>query len=88
MHPIDRVRTREKAVARMKELIAQRIPADSRVHACVLHTSDADRARQLGDWVQQTFRCVEYYLAEAGPVIGARAGPGVIGLCWYSEAAS
>lgn len=86
VHPIDRVRTRDKAVARLKELIAKRIPEDGRVHACVLHTNDYQRARQLGDWVQAQFRCVEYYLAEAGPVIGARAGPGVIGLCWYTEA--
>jgi len=81
--PIDRVRTREKAVARLRELIAERAPGGSRLHACVLHTNDPERARTLGDWVQDRYHCVEYYLAEAGPVIGARAGPGVIGLCWY-----
>ena len=31
------------------------------------------------------FHCVEHWTAEAGPVIGARAGPGVVGLCWYRE---
>jgi DegV family protein with EDD domain len=88
VHPIDRVRTREKAVARLKELISQRTAPGSRIHASALHTNDPDRARALGEWVQQTYHCVEYFLAEAGPVIGARTGPGVIGLSWYEEAAA
>src|SRR5919197_2055776 len=83
VRPVDRVRTRERAVARMKELIAERVPAASRIHACTLHTNDPDRAHTLGEWVQDQFHCVEHWIAEAGPVIGARAGPGVVGVCWY-----
>ncbi|MBU6424098.1 MAG: DegV family protein [Chloroflexi bacterium] len=85
VRPVDRVRTRDKAVARLKELISQRAPENARIHACVLSTNDAERARTLGEWVQERYHCVEYFQAEAGPVIGARAGPGVIGLCWYPE---
>jgi len=83
--PIDKVRTRDKAVARLRELIASRTPEGARIHACMLHTNDPDRARTLGEWVQERYHCVEYFLAEAGPVIGARTGPGVIGLCWYQQ---
>ncbi|MGH2498524.1 MAG: DegV family protein [Candidatus Limnocylindria bacterium] len=83
VEPIDKVRTREKAIARLKEIIASRIPAGSRIHACTLHTNDPERARALGEWAERTFHCVEYWTTEAGPVIGARGGPGVIGLCWY-----
>ncbi len=85
VRPIDKVRTRDKAVARLCELIGQRTPEGTRIHACMLHTNDPDRARTLGEWVQERYHCVEYFLAEAGPVIGARTGPGVIGLCWYAE---
>lgn len=85
VHPLDKVRTREKAVARVKEVVSQRVPAGSRIHACTLHTNDPERARALGEWVQERFHCVEHWIAEAGPVIGARAGPGVVGLCWYRE---
>lgn len=85
VHPIDKVRTRDKAAARLKELVEQRTRAGAKIHACVLHTNDPERARVLGAWVQERYHCVEYYLAEAGPVIAARAGPGVIGLCWYEE---
>ncbi len=85
VHPVDRVRTREKALARMKEIVLERVPAGTRIHACTLHTNDPDRARDVAEWVQEQFHCVEHWLAEAGPVIGARAGPGVVGLCWYRE---
>jgi DegV family protein with EDD domain len=81
--PVEKVRTREKATARLKELIEQRIPRGTRINACTLHTNDPERARALSDWAQQRFHCVELWTSEAGPVIGARAGPGVIGLCWY-----
>ena len=83
VEPVDRVRTREKATARLKELIEEKLPPGSRVNACTLHTNDPDRAHALADWAQERFHCVEHWIAEAGPVIGARAGPGVIGLCWY-----
>ena len=85
VHPADRVRTREKAIERMKELVSQRVPEGSRIHACTLHTNAPERARDVADWVQRRYHCVEHWIAEAGPVIGARAGPGVIGLCWYRE---
>ncbi len=85
VHPIDKVRTRDKAVARMKEIVLERVPAGTRIHACTLHTNDPERARDVAEWVQAQFHCVEHWLAEAGPVIGARAGPGVVGLCWYRE---
>jgi len=85
VHPADRVRTREKAVERMKELVAARVPEGARIHACTLHTNTPERARDVADWVQARYHVVEHWTAEAGPVIGARAGPGVVGLCWYRE---
>jgi DegV family protein with EDD domain len=85
VHPADRVRTREKAIERMKELVAARVPEGARIHACTIHTNAPERARDVADWVQQRYHCVEHWVTEAGPVIGARAGPGALGLCWYRE---
>ena len=82
---IDRVRTRDKAVSRLKDIISERVPSGTRIHACTLHTNDPERARAMGEWMQERFHCVEHWMAEAGPVIGARAGPGVVGVCWYRE---
>jgi len=82
---IDRARTREKGMTLLKELITQRIPAGSRIHASTLHCNAPDRARALGEWVQQQYHCVEYWSDEAGPVLAAHAGPGTVALCWYRE---
>ena len=85
VHPIDRVRTRDKAVSRLKDIVSERVPAGTRIHACTLHTNDPERAQAMGEWMQERFHCVEHWTAEAGAVIGARAGPGVVGVCWYRE---
>jgi fatty acid kinase fatty acid binding subunit len=82
---IDKVRTRERGVERLKQLIEERVPAGSRIHACAMHTNNPERARVLGEWVQERFHCVEYWTAEAGPIIGTHTGPGIAGLCWYRE---
>ena len=82
---IDRARTREKGMALLKELIAARIPAGSRIHASTLHCNAPDKALALGEWVQTEFHCVEYWSDEAGPVLAAHAGPGTVALCWYLE---
>lgn len=85
LDPIDKVRTRDRAMERMKQLIAQRVEPGARVHFSGLHTNAADRARLLVDWAQERFHCVESYTCEAGPAIAAHGGPGVVGACWYSE---
>ena len=80
---IDRVRTRERGVARLEQLLEERIGADSRIHACAMYTKEPERARELGDFVKDRFHCVEYWEADAGPIIATHAGPGLAGLCWY-----
>ena len=82
---IDKVRTRERGVERLKQLIEERVPPGSRIHVCAMHTNNPERARVLGEWVQERFHCVEYWTAEAGPIIGTHTGPGIAGLCWYRE---
>ncbi len=85
LDPIDKVRTRERALERLKQLVEQRLDPGARVHFHALHTDAADRARRLEEWAQQRFHCVESYTSEAGPAIAAHGGPGVVGACWYAE---
>lgn len=85
LEPMDKVRTRDKALARLKELIEADVPAGTKLHACALHTNAPDRAADLGRWLSERYDCVEQYTAEAGPVIAAHAGAGVIGASWYPD---
>ncbi len=82
---VDRVRMRERAFARLKELIEARIEPGARIHAATQYTQDPARARLLGEWLQSRFHCVEYWIAEGGPVLATHTGPGAVGLSWYQE---
>lgn len=83
LEPLDKVRTRDKALARLKELVGKDVPAGTKLHVCTLHTNAPERAADLARWLSQTYDCAEHYTAEAGPVIAAHAGAGVVGVSWY-----
>lgn len=85
LEPLDKVRTRDKALARLKELIEGQVAPGTKLHVCTLHTNAADRAAELAAWIGERYECVEHYTAEAGPVIAAHGGPGVVGACWYPD---
>ena len=82
---IERVRTRDRGMLKLQELIESRTPPGARIHAAVLHANVPDRARLLGEWVQQRYHCVEYWVDEAGPGLASHAGPGTMALGWYPE---
>jgi DegV family protein with EDD domain len=82
---IEKVRTRERGLAKLEELVEARTPPGARIHAAVLHVNAPDRGRLLGEWVQERYHCVEYWVDEAGPVLASHAGPGAVALGWYQE---
>jgi len=82
---IEKVRTRERGMAALQGLIEARTPPASRIHAAILHANAPERARLLGEWLQERFHCVEYWVDEAGPVLASHAGPGTVALGWYEE---
>jgi DegV family protein with EDD domain len=85
---IEKVRTRERGMATLHALVEARTAPGTRIHAAILHANAPDRARLLGEWVQERYHCVEYWVDEAGPVLAAHAGPGTVALGWYPEETS
>ena len=82
---IEKVRTRERGMTTLQGLVEARTPPGTRIHAAILHANAPDRARLLGEWVQERYHCVEYWVDEAGPVLASHAGPGTVALGWYQE---
>jgi DegV family protein with EDD domain len=82
---IEKVRTRERGMSTLQGLVEARTPPGTRIHAAILHANAPDRARLLGEWVQERYHCVEYWVDEAGPVLASHAGPGTVALGWYQE---
>lgn len=84
IEPLERVRTRKRAVTRLLELVEDKI-GKSEAHFAILHCEAEEEARELGERVKDRFNCAELLIADAGPVIGTHAGPGTLGLCFYPE---
>jgi fatty acid-binding protein DegV len=64
--------------------MAERVEASEAVHATVLQCDVPDDAQALAEQVAARFHCVELLTAEAGPIIGTHAGPGTLGLVFYT----
>jgi DegV family protein with EDD domain len=80
VEPLEKVRTRQKAVERMLDLMQEQVGRDARVWAGVAHTNCPGEAARLEEEARSRFRCERVFTGEAGPTIGTHAGPGVVGL--------
>jgi DegV family protein with EDD domain len=77
-------RTRAKAVRVMIEEMAKQ--ADNHpVHVAIMHADALEEAEAMRQQVAARFQCVELYVTEFTPVMGAHAGPGLLGLVFYVE---
>jgi len=78
--PRERVRTTARALARLEELAVEAAgdqPADLAVH----HLAAPERAAALADRLRQRVpRLGQLHVSEVGAVIGAHAGPGLLGV--------
>jgi DegV family protein with EDD domain len=81
---LERPRTWAKAVRRILEIMATRV-RERPVHAAVVHADAFDKAERLRQKVASLFNCRELYLTDLTPVMGTHAGPGVLGMAWWSE---
>ena len=84
IEPVGRARTRSRALA-MVASEAVRAAAGGRLHVAALHADSEDDARSLLEHVRQEADVAEEFVVEATPVIGANAGPGLIGLAFHVE---
>jgi len=77
--PVERVRTAGRAFERMVEYM-RTLHGDGADVWCVQHIQSPDRAQRLVERGREIFGCEAIFVSEVGPVIGAYAGPGMIGV--------
>ena len=82
IEPVERVRTKSKAVARMLELVVERIAGRTPVRISVIHAAAESEARDLLVQVRERLSPVESMITVASPAIGAHTGPGIVGLAY------
>ncbi|MBN1148819.1 MAG: DegV family protein [Anaerolineales bacterium] len=81
---VERVRTRNKSICRVVELVEERIAGRRPLHLAVLHANAPDEANELLAKTREHFDADELFLTEVSPVIGTHAGPGTIGLAFMA----
>lgn len=83
--PMTRVRTRRKALEKVQEILQQQLNEGDRVHMAVLHIAAPQEAAHFGEQLEARFQPMEMIHTECGPVVGAHAGPGTVGVAFYVE---
>ena len=77
--PVERVRTRRRALERMVEYARER-HADGADAWVVQYIQDNETARRLVQECREIFGSDPAFVSEVGPVIGAHIGPGMLGI--------
>jgi DegV family protein with EDD domain len=80
IEPLDKVRSKRKALARLLEVVEERVGPGTPVRIAVLHAQVPDEAGELEQEVRARFNCTECYFSEIGPAVGTHIGPGAVAL--------
>jgi DegV family protein with EDD domain len=79
VQPLDKVRSRRKALRRLLENFEAQVAPDQPVLCMLLHAQAPDEVQALQAEMQQRLNCERVITVEVGAVVGTHAGPGVIG---------
>ncbi|HEY6793651.1 MAG TPA: DegV family protein, partial [Kineosporiaceae bacterium] len=80
VEPLERVRTASRALARLEEITVAEA-GTAHVDVAVQHLASADRAAELAERLRQRIPKVRHLVVdEVGAVVGAHAGPGLLGV--------
>lgn len=80
----EQVRTRRKSLSRIVELAEKQIAGRTPVRLASLHANAPEDARVVLEEATEKLKPIETYFSEVSPVIGANAGPGVVGLVYMA----
>ncbi len=83
LEPLERVRTRRKALERLLGIMQERVGKGQRVHVSIEQANVLEEARWLEAQLSSLFDCAEVYINDFAPVAGVHCGPGVIGISFY-----
>ncbi|MFZ3170530.1 MAG: DegV family protein [Carboxydocellales bacterium] len=81
--PVDKVRGRNRAFETILNLTKQQA-GSGKIVCGLLHSDDFSGVMKLHERVVKELDCAEIQIGEIGPVIGTYAGPGGIGLAFYT----
>jgi DegV family protein with EDD domain len=84
IEPLERVRSKKRAVDRILEVAEKRIDGRRPLHLCVLHARSEEEGTDLLNRARERFHPFESCLSEVSPVVGVHTGPGTLGLTFVA----
>lgn len=84
--PLDKVRSKRKAIQRLLSELESHVSPDQPVQAVAMHAQAPDEARELEIEMRRRFNCLRIVFGEVGSVVGTHTGPGLLGAAICPEA--
>jgi len=81
---VERVRTRNKSLSRLVEMVEERIGDKTPVRLASLHANAPEDARVILEQASAKLNPLEKMLAQVSPVVGTHAGPGTVALAYMA----
>ena len=80
--PVDRVRTRSRAIPRMVEFFRSEMPVET---VAVMHAQAADEAERIAGELRRELPDLELPIGQIGCVLGTHTGPKALGLVYLKK---
>ena len=81
---VEKVRTKKHALARMLDLVEQKVAGRTPIRLATVHANAEAEALLLLETARQRFNPIESLISPLSPVIGAHAGPGTVALAYLT----
>ena len=78
-----KARTKRKAVARMLDIMSDRVGRAPAVHAAVIQADAAEEAARLKEKLETAFPCIELHTCDLCPALSVHTGPGTVAVAFY-----
>ena len=76
--PVERVRTRKKALAQLVEMTVDKVNGRSPLYIAIGHCDAEKEAKILLDMMREQLQPEDYFITEGSPNVGIVAGPGLL----------
>ena len=80
---LERERTQKRAVARLKELVYEKIARDGSGYLAVMHAAVPDQAQVLADELCAELNLKDIPIMDVPPAIVVHAGPGIVAVSFF-----
>lgn len=83
--PLDKVRTRKRAIQRIIDLLEETIKEDGVKKVIFTHANNHEVVKDIKKTFEEKHPQVDTYFSDLGPVVGTHLGEGSIGIGWYTS---